>query len=144
MARSVITANQHLGTNRPENLKGSIGVDISVDQTPPAGYSVGIAGMLDNSGAGGYGMVFSFGVPARMKVDEDKSGSGEGPERNFDYMYVETAADPNSTGGSTEYWEVWFNAADVEGDDWNSMVQLSINGTTYTYTLTKKRTGDDL
>lgn len=144
MARSTITANSSLGNSAPSNLKGTIGVDVTPPDRAPDGYAVGVNGRLDNSDPGGYGMVFTFSVPARMKVDTAGTGSASGSDGKFDYMFVKVVDDPSSTGASTAYWEVWFNSADVDGADWNSLVTLNINGNNTDYTLRKRRTGDEL
>lgn len=142
MALSTIQGQTPLGTNKPGNLKSTIAIDIAAAKGAPAGYAVTVAGKLDNSNPGMYGMVFGYTVPAGMKVDPSHSGSLKSSgSSNYDYMKVVAIADSKAPA-STEYWEVWFAEADVNSDGWSTEVVLYIGSSQYTYVLTKKRTGD--
>lgn len=145
MALSTIQGQTPLGTTKPGNLKASIQTNLTTDKAAPLGYAVTLEGKLDNSNPGMYGMVFGYTVPAGKAVNVGQSGSLKTKgSSQYDYMKVSVVDDAKQAQASTEYWEVWFKEADVNSDGWSTEVQLLIGTTSYTYVLTKKRTGDGL
>ena len=144
MSLAVIQAQTSLGTTAPSDLTGTIGVDITPPGNVPAGYSISLVGKLSNSSPGGYGMVFGYTVPGGKKVDPAATGSLKGDNDTFDHMKVAVGDDANPRVPNTQYWEVWFTEDAVNSNDWSTRVDLSLGGSTFTYTLTKKRTGDEL
>ncbi|MCB0794796.1 MAG: hypothetical protein KDB88_08675 [Flavobacteriales bacterium] len=143
MALSQIYGQTPLGNTRPSNLQATIPTNESAPRGVPAGFGVSVEGMLRNSNPGMYGIVFGYSVPAGVKVVPQRSGSMIAPgSSNYDYMLVVTEADPAQKVPTTMYWEVWFSDDDVNGNDWNTEVQLQINGSNSQYSFSKKRTGD--
>ncbi|MEZ4758039.1 MAG: hypothetical protein R2817_14520 [Flavobacteriales bacterium] len=145
MAYTTIQGQTPLGTNKPGNLKGTIGVDLMAAAGAPNGIGVSVVGMLTNGNPGMYGMVFGYSTPAGMKVDPNQSGSlmSKGSS-HYDMMKVVVVRDATVKSASTEYWEVWFLETDVNKDDWSTEVSMIVDGNTNTYVLTKKRTGGEL
>ncbi|MCB9184198.1 MAG: hypothetical protein H6591_09785 [Flavobacteriales bacterium] len=145
MALSTIQGQTPLGTTKPGNLKASIPTELTTDKASPLGYGVTLEGKLDNSNPGMYGMVFGYTVPAGKSVNVGQSGSLKTKgSSQYDYMKVAVMDNAKQAQASTEYWEVWFKESDVLADGWSTEVVLMIGTTTYTYVLTKKRTGDGL
>lgn len=143
MAFSTILGQTPLGTTLPSNLKATIPTIMALPKNIPQGYNVVVAGMLPNSNPGVYGMVFGYQTPAGAMVDTKTSGSWKTPgSEKYNMMKVMTTTDPGTRSAQTEYWEVWFSDDDVNSDTWSTEVAMTVNGTQYPFTLTKKRTGD--
>ncbi len=145
MAYTTIQGQTPLGTNKPSNLKGTIGVNLMAAAGAPNGIDVSVAGMLPNGNPGMYGMVFGYSTPAGMRVDTKQSGSlpAKG-STHYDMMKVVVVKDASVKAANTEYWEVWFLETDVNSDGWSTEVSMVVDGNTNTYVLTKKSTGDEL
>lgn len=145
MAYTTIQGQTPLGTNKPGNLKSTIGVDLMAPVGAPDGIGVSVVGMLANGNPGMYGMVFGYSTPAGMRVDPKQSGSlpSKG-STHYDMMKVVVVKDAAVKTANTEYWEVWFLETDVNSDGWSTEVSMYVDGNTNTYVLTKKRTGGEL
>lgn len=145
MALSSIQGQTDLGSRAPSNLIGAIPIEIDPPEGVPAGFGVSVVGRNENVEEGTYAIVFGYSVPAGKVISTDGTGSmrssGEGP---FDYMKVTVADDASQRGTSTVYWEVWFTQTAAEGNDWSTQVQFSTSGGTWTYSLSKRRTGGEL